>query len=113
MALMSTRTSIDTLVSPLPCPHVYGSIVVNAAMLTGSTLVLLPRFSEEGVLGAIQEHRATIFDCVPTAYYYLLAHPKFDVYDLSSLIRCTVGGPLPSRASGPSERAFPCSRSGA
>ena len=92
MALMSTRTTIDTVVSPLPCPHVYGSITVNTAMLTGSTLVLLPRFSEEGVLGAIQEHRATIFDCVPTAYYYLLAHPKFDAYDLSSLTRCTVGG---------------------
>jgi long-chain acyl-CoA synthetase len=92
MALMGTRTATDTVVSPLPCPHVYGSIAVNAAMLTGSTLVLLPRFSEEGVLGAIQEHKATIFDCVPTAYYYLLAHPKFGSYDLSSLTRCTVGG---------------------
>ena len=92
MALMGTRTAADTIVSPLPCPHVYGSIVVNAAMLTGSTLVLLPRFSEEGVLDAIQKSRATIFDCVPTAYYYLLAHPKFGTYDLSSLSRCTVGG---------------------
>ncbi|KAB2913982.1 MAG: long-chain fatty acid--CoA ligase [Hyphomicrobiaceae bacterium] len=92
MALMGSRTAADIVVSPLPCPHVYGSIVVNAAMLTGSTLVLLPRFSEEGVLEAIQKNRATIFDCVPTAYYYLLAHPKFGAYDLSSLNRCTVGG---------------------
>jgi long-chain acyl-CoA synthetase len=44
------------------------------------------------VLDAIQKNRATIFDCVPTAYYYLLAHPKFGTYDLSSLTRCTVGG---------------------
>jgi long-chain acyl-CoA synthetase len=91
-ALMHSRTSADTIVSPLPSPHVYGSCVFNAAMLAGSTLVLLPRFSEEGVLEAIQKHRATIFDCVPTAYYYLLAHPKFGSYDLSSLTRCTVGG---------------------
>jgi long-chain acyl-CoA synthetase len=92
MALMGTRTATDTVVSPLPAPHVYGSIAINAAVLTGATLVLLPRFSEEGVLDAIQKNRATIFDCVPTAYYYLLAHPKFGAYDLSSLSRCTVGG---------------------
>ena len=92
MALMGTRTMADTIVSPLPCPHVYGSIAFNAAMLAGSTFVMLPRFSEEAVLEAIQKHRATMFDCVPTAYYYLLAHPKFGSYDLSSLTRCTVGG---------------------
>ncbi len=76
-ALMHSRTSADIIVSPLPNPHVYGSCVFNAAMLAGATLVLLPRFTEEGVLEAIQKHRATMFDCVPTAYYYLLAHPKF------------------------------------
>jgi long-chain acyl-CoA synthetase len=92
MALMGSRTMADTVVSPLPCPHVYGSIAFNAAMLAGSTFVMLPRFSEEGVLEAIQKYRATMFDCVPTAYYYLLAHPKFGSYDLSSLTRCTVGG---------------------
>ena len=100
MALMGTRTAADIIVSPLPCPHVYGSISFNAAMLTGSTFVMLARFSEEGVLGAIQDNRATMFDCVPTAYYYLLAHPRFGSYDLSSLTRCTVGGQtLPSAKS--------------
>lgn len=92
MALMGTRTAADIIVSPLPCPHVYGSIVFNAAVMCGSTLVLMPRFGEEAVLDAIQTHRATILDAVPTAYYYLLAHPKFASYDLSSLTRCTVGG---------------------
>jgi long-chain acyl-CoA synthetase len=91
-ALMHTRTRTDIIVSPLPCPHVYGSCVFNAAVMAGATLVLLPRFSEEGVLEAIQKNHATMFDCVPTAYYYLLAHPKFGSYDLSSLTRCTVGG---------------------
>jgi long-chain acyl-CoA synthetase len=90
--LMQSRTSADTILSPLPNPHVYGSCVFNAAILAGATLVMLPRFSEEGVLDAIAKNRATMFDCVPTAYYYLLAHPKFASYDLSSLTRCTVGG---------------------
>jgi long-chain acyl-CoA synthetase len=91
-ALMHTRTAADTILSPLPCVHVYGSCVFNAAMLAGSTMVILARFTEEGVLEAIQTHRATMLDSVPTAYYYLLSHPKLARYDLSSLVRCTVGG---------------------
>ena len=65
---------------------------MNAAMMVGSTLILIPRFNEVVVLRAIAEHRATIMDGVPTAYYYLLAHADFDQYDLSSLTRCWVGG---------------------
>jgi long-chain acyl-CoA synthetase len=53
---------------------------------------MIPRFNEVAVLRAIGEHGATLMDGVPTAYYYLLAHPDFDKYDLSSLSRCWVGG---------------------
>ncbi len=92
VALMQGRNAHDVFVNPLPCPHVYGSVVFNANFLCGATLVMLERFTEEGLLDAVQRHRATIMDIVPTGYYYLLAHPKFDHYDLSSLTRCTVGG---------------------
>lgn len=91
-ALMAARTAEDRVISALPLFHVYGSCVMNAAMMVGSTLIVIPRFNEVAVLGAIAEHRATIMDGVPTAYYYLLAHPEFDTYDLSSLTRCWVGG---------------------
>jgi long-chain acyl-CoA synthetase len=91
-ALMAARTSEDRVISALPLFHVYGSCVMNAAMMVGSTLIVIPRFNEVVVLSAIAEHRATIMDGVPTAYYYLLAHPDFDKYDLSSLTRCWVGG---------------------
>ena len=91
-ALMASRTGKDRVVSALPLFHVYGSCVMNAAMLTGSTLILLPRFGEVAMLEAIETHRATIIDGVPTAYYYLLAHPDFDRYDLSSLRIAWVGG---------------------
>jgi long-chain acyl-CoA synthetase len=56
------------------------------------TLVLLPLFDEVKVMHAIEEHKATMFEGVPTMYMYLLAHPDFDEFDLSSLTRCTVGG---------------------
>ena len=91
-AQMSVRTQHDTTVTALPCPHVYGNIVMNGAFFYGMTLVLLPRYDEIEVMQAIQDNRATIFDGVPTMFLYLLAHPEFDAYDLSSLTRCTVGG---------------------
>jgi long-chain acyl-CoA synthetase len=91
-ALMASRTAEDRVVSALPLFHVYGSCVMNAAVLTGSMLITLPRFGEIAILEAIKTHCATIIDGVPTAYYYLLAHPDFDRYDLSSLRIAWVGG---------------------
>jgi len=91
-ALMAARTADDRVVSALPLFHVYGSSVMNAAMLAGSMLITLPRFSVPAMLGAIATLRATLMDGVPTTYYYLLAHADFDRYDLSSLRLCWVGG---------------------
>jgi long-chain acyl-CoA synthetase len=95
--LMGARGPDDRVLNSLPLAHVYGSCVLNGSMLAGSTLVVVPRFNEVAVLTAIERHRATLMDGVPTAYYYLLAHPDFDRADLSSLTRCWVGGQtLPS-----------------
>ena len=90
--LMAARGPDDRVLNSLPLAHVYGSCVLNAAMMAGSTLIMVPRFDEEAVFAAIAEHRATVMDGVPTVYYYLLAHPDFDQADLSSLTRCWVGG---------------------
>ena len=91
-AVMAARGPGDRVINSLPLPHVYGSCVFNAAVMAGSTLIMIPRFDAEIVLRAIGEHRATLMDGVPTAYHYLLSHPDFESYDLSSLTRCWVGG---------------------
>jgi long-chain acyl-CoA synthetase len=91
-ALMHGRTHDDSVVSALPCPHVYGNVVMNGAFMTGMTLIMHPTFSEEAILQSIQEHSATMFEGVPTMYMFLLSHAKLDDYDLSSLRCCTVGG---------------------
>ena len=90
--LMGARGPDDRVLNSLPLAHVYGSCVFNAAMMAGSTLIMVPRFDAEAVMAAIGKHRVTLMDGVPTAYYYLLAHPDFDKADLSSLTRCWVGG---------------------
>ena len=91
-AMIHRRIHEDIVVSALPCAHVYGNVVMNGAFLYGYTFVLVPRFEETAVLGAIQENRATLYDGVPTSYMMMLAHPDFGKYDLSSINRLTVGG---------------------
>jgi long-chain acyl-CoA synthetase len=91
-AQLHLKTPLDTVVTAVPCPHVYGNVVFNAAMMYGLKLVLHPRFDAGEVLRSIQSHKATMFEGVPTMYMYMLVSPEFDRFDLSSLSRCTVGG---------------------
>src|SRR5688572_26544765 len=108
-AVMHRRTEDDTIVTALPCAHVYGNVVMNGGFLYGAKLALIRRFEEIAVLEAIQEHRATMFEGVPTAYMMLLAHPELGKHDLSSLTRCTVGGQIMPVAKGQEvEKKFGC-----
>lgn len=91
-AQMHAKSILDTVVTALPCPHVYGNVVFNGAMLCGLKLILHPRFDAAGMLASIQAHKATMFEGVPTMYMYMLAHPDLAKFDLTSLTRCTVGG---------------------
>ncbi|MFL5860331.1 MAG: AMP-binding protein [Solirubrobacteraceae bacterium] len=73
---MAARGPGDRGINFLPLPHTYGSCVFNAAVMAGSTLIMIPRFDAETVLRAIGEHRATLMDGVPTTSYYLA--PRLD-----------------------------------
>jgi long-chain acyl-CoA synthetase len=87
-----TRTDRDVMLNALPLPHVYGNVIMNGTFMVGATLVMLERFEPAAVLAAIQRHRATVFDGVPTMYAMMLADPALPGTDLSSLRICTVGG---------------------
>jgi long-chain acyl-CoA synthetase len=91
-ATYHVRTEHDTVVSALPCSHVYGNIVMNSAIAYGMTLVLHAVFEAKAILASIENYRATMFEGVPTMYMYLLNSPELNDYDLSTLTRCTVGG---------------------
>ncbi len=91
-AMVHAKSAQDVLVTALPLPHVYGNVSINGALLAGMTAVILPRFETEAAAAAIALHRATLFEGVPTMYYYLLNNPATARHDLSSLTRCTVGG---------------------
>ena len=66
--------------------------------MAGASQVILERFTPEGVLRAIQDHRVTLFPGVPTMFNYLVNFPDRARYDLTSLRICkSAGAVLPAK----------------
>jgi long-chain acyl-CoA synthetase len=77
----------------LPLFHSFGQTVMqNAAVRGGGTLVLMPRFDPLGAAQLIQKHKVTYFAGVPTMYFALLHHPEVKPEMLASLTDCASGG---------------------
>ena len=91
-AAMNVRAEPDVQFTGLPLAHVYGTVVMNLSFMLGMTFVMLEKFDAEQALKSIERHKATIIDGVPTMYLYMLAHPGFDNYNLSSIRAAVVGG---------------------
>ena len=91
-AQMQMRGPGDTVISALPCPHVYANVVMQSMMLFGAKLVLHARFDPAAFLADIAAHKATVIDGVPTMYMFMLNSPELAKTDLSSLNRAYVGG---------------------
>jgi len=91
-ANMHLKSSADIVVSPLPTAHVYGNVVMNGTFLTGGRLVLVERFNEEVVFEAINQHKATMFEGVPSMYMMLLNHSGIEQCNFENMKKCTVGG---------------------
>jgi len=82
----------DVVISVLPLAHSYGLFgTLLAPLLLGATAVLVPRFSPEAVLAAIERHRATIFPGVATMFRRILDSGALAGADLSRLRFCTSG----------------------
>ncbi|MER7948728.1 long-chain fatty acid--CoA ligase [Streptomyces sp. NPDC096079] len=99
----------DVVVGCLPLFHIFGQIcTMSAAVRSGASLVLVPRFEPGAVLDAVARERATVFEGVPTMYAALLQHPS-DA-DVSTLRMCISGGAsLPVEILHGFERRFGCS----
>jgi len=77
----------------LPLFHSFGqTLLQNAVLCAGGTVVLMSRFDPGAALLLMQKHGVSLFAGVPTMYFSLLHHPKAVRYDLSSLKHCVSGG---------------------
>jgi long-chain acyl-CoA synthetase len=87
----------DKVIMSLPLFHVYGQVVMMlSAILSGSSLIVLPRFDPIEVLQAMEKYKATVFGGVPTMYWALLNSlddSKVDINIISKNLRvCSAGG---------------------
>jgi long-chain acyl-CoA synthetase len=77
----------------LPLFHTFGQTCgMNAMILAGGTLTLIPRFDPGKALEIIQRDRVNVFEGVPTMYGAMLHHPEAEEYDTSTLEVCASGG---------------------
>jgi len=73
VAHMERSVESDRAICFLPFNHVFGQMhIMNATIMTGGGLVLLPRFDLEQMLAAVKEHEVTKLYAVPTIYVRLL-----------------------------------------
>ena len=83
----------DVTMGCLPLFHVFGlTCGLNATIIGGGTLTLLPRFDAGKALEIIGRDRVTIFEGVPTMYAAMLHHRDHASADTSSLRTCISGG---------------------
>jgi long-chain acyl-CoA synthetase len=82
----------DVVMGCLPLFHSFGQTCgLNAAVLSGSCLTLIPRFSPAAALRVIERDQVTVFEGVPTMYVGMLGEDSADV-DTASLRVCVSGG---------------------
>ena len=83
----------DVVMGCLPLFHVFGlTCGLNATMVGGGTLTLIPRFDPGKALEIIERDRVTIFEGVPTMYSAMLHQQAERPPDTSSLRLCISGG---------------------
>ena len=76
----------------LPLFHAYGmTVCLNATVLLGGTLVLVPRFDVDELFAAIDRWRPTVLPAVPTVFRAMTEGPQARLHDLSSLRVCVSG----------------------
>ena len=93
--LVNTEQGIETILVAIPVYHVYGMVLgMNLAVKMGAKMVLISNPRDlDGLLQAIETHKATIFPGVPNIYAAINHYPPVVAgeYDLSSIKACISG----------------------
>lgn len=85
-------TDEQGVLAVLPLFHGFGmSVTMNAAVLAGGEIFLIPRFSPKAVAKAIQKYKPSFFIGVPALFVQLSNLPNIERYDFSSLRGTFVG----------------------
>lgn len=76
----------DQVLGLMPFYHIYGmTVVMNATLRSGATVVTMPRFELETFLRVLQDHHINRAYVAPPIVVALAKHPMVDKFDLSAL----------------------------
>jgi fatty-acyl-CoA synthase len=108
-ALTNGLSGEDVILHTISLFHVNGWGTPHYVTGLGGVHVLLPRFDIDDVLRLVETHRVTRLFLVPTMVTSLLASPRFDATDLSSVVQISIGGaPTPPSLLAEAEDRFGC-----
>ncbi|MDF2766980.1 MAG: lcfA, partial [Rhodospirillales bacterium] len=95
MGLTSAQPGRERVVAVLPLSHAFGmTAVMNAGIVLGAELILLPRFQVTELLATIERKKATMLMAVPALFSAILGYRGRRQHDLASLRICSSGGDL-------------------
>ena len=85
----------DRILTTLPLFHVGGlNNQTTPALAAGCTVVLHPKFDVDATFDAIERERITLTVLVPAQLDMMMAHPRWQTADLSSLRSITTGSTI-------------------
>ena len=95
----------DVLVGLLPYFHIYGqTVVLNLGLAKGASIVNMPRFDLDQLLGILEDHGVTWLHVAPPVILALATAPQVEGRDLSKLKLVISGAaPLDAELSGRAE----------
>jgi long-chain acyl-CoA synthetase len=80
------RRGAERILCVTPLYHAYATaMALFPALSSGGALVILGRFKPEAVFDAIEREAITLFAGAPAIYNAMVAHPEFELRELSSL----------------------------
>jgi long-chain acyl-CoA synthetase len=81
----------STYLHAAPMFHLANGAAMYSLLLSGGSNVIIPAFTPEGMMAAVQNERVTDVLLVPTMIQMLADHPALSSYDMSSLRNLTYG----------------------
>ncbi|MFF0448164.1 SDR family NAD(P)-dependent oxidoreductase [Streptomyces sp. NPDC004609] len=98
----------DVLLGALPFSHLFGmQYILNHALMSGASVVLLPRWDATAVLRAVGEYGITLLHAAPPMVHDLAEQASSGHWELCSLQQILSGGsPLPAETAARCEQAL-------
>jgi long-chain acyl-CoA synthetase len=102
------RDEKDIGLAVIPFFHSFGAVAnMLAPLRIGAGVVLMERFTLDGILGAIEKERVTYIAAVPRLFLGMFFHEGADKYRVDSLEICITGGAtMPADFIAPFEQKF-------